>query len=542
MLPVATRRLTSLGVGRPSRPFRSTVQVSEAGRVTVALENGRIFASNDGCLAERRYRPPEREVSVNEQEPTPVDPGAPGVPGTASGSGQDLVTEVSGSTPTPAAGVPGGRAAGFRAAGSRTAGARGGARVAGSHAASERTSGRRVVGKRRGKPKRGHTVLMWLLSTTLVLALVTGLGVVFAYRHLQGNITVDDPFKALDNRPQDYDTGPKKALTILVMGLDTREGDNAVDGESGMNGSDTTILLHVSADRSRAYGISIPRDSMVERPACGDNDEIPGAKYAQWDVAYSRGGAACTVEQFELNTGVRVDETITVDFSGFKGMVNAIGGVPMCVPYDIRDPKTKAFIPKGEREMKGQEALDYVRLRYIGTGSDIDRITRQQTFVASMVNKTVSKGTLARVDKVYKFLNAATKSLTVSEGLSDLTQLAKLGVSLNGVGLDQIQFLTVPNEPWVENPNRIAWTEDAATLWKKIGKDKPLTAEFTGDAIKADKGQTSEAPAPSTSSSPSASPSASAGPQEGESEASEAEQAADREQARREAEAKGLCG
>jgi LCP family protein required for cell wall assembly len=281
---------------------------------------------------------------------------------------------------------------------------------------------------------------------------------------------------------------------------------------------------------------------MVERPACGDNDEIPGAKYAQWNVAYSRGGAACTVEQFELNTGVRVDETITVDFSGFKGMVNAIGGVPMCVPYDIRDPKTKAFIPKGEREMKGQEALDYVRLRYIGTGSDIDRITRQQTFVASMVNKTVSKGTLARVDKVYKFLNAATKSLTVSEGLSDLTQLAKLGVSLNGVGLDQIQFLTVPNEPWVENPNRIAWTEDAATLWKKIGKDKPLTAEFTGDAIKADKGQTSEAPAPSTSSSPSVSPSASAGPQEGESEASEAEQAADREQARREAEAKGLCG
>ena len=348
-----------------------------------------------------------------------------------------------------------------------------------------------VPGKRRGKPKKKHTVLTVLLSTLVVLALVTGLGVVFAYRHLQGNITATNPFEEVDDRPEDYDTGPKKPLRILVMGLDTREGEgNKVDGETGAEGSDTTILLHVSADRSRAYGISIPRDSLVERPDCGPTNEIPGASRAMWNTAFSRGGAACTIEQFEQNTGVRIDDSIVVDFNGFKGMVDAVGGVPMCIPYDIYDPKTKKTIKEGERELMGDEALSYVRLRYIGSGSDLDRIVRQQNFAASLVNKVVSKGTLARFDRVFRFLNAATKSLTVSEGLGDLKKLAGMGLSLNEVGLDQVQFLTVPNQPASDDPNRVEWSPEAETLWKKLAKDKPLTEELTGKAVRADKGQT----------------------------------------------------
>ena len=347
-----------------------------------------------------------------------------------------------------------------------------------------------VPGKRRGKPKKKHTVMTVLLSTLVVLALVTGLGVVFAYRHLQGNITSTNPFQEVDDRPEDYDTGPKKALNILVMGLDTREGEgNDVDDETGAEGSDTTILLHVSADRSRAYGVSIPRDSLVERPDCGPDNEIPGASRQMWNKAFSLGGDACTIEQFEQTTGVRIDDSIVVDFNGFKGMVNAVGGVPMCIPYDIYDRKTKTTIKKGERELMGDEALAYVRLRYIGSGSDLDRIVRQQNFAASLVNKVVSKGTLARFDRVFRFLNAATKSLTVSKGLDDPKKLAGLGMSLNEVGLDQVQFLTVPNQPAAENPNRVEWSPEAETLWKKIAKDKPLSKEFTGKAVRADKGQ-----------------------------------------------------
>ncbi|MFC6154166.1 LCP family protein [Nocardioides yefusunii] len=367
---------------------------------------------------------------------------------------------------------------------------------------------RKVAGKRRGKPKRSRTIFTVLASTVLVLALVTGLGVVFAYRHLQANIEKTDPFAHLDNadRPEDYGDG--KSKTVLIMGLDTREGENAIDDEQGLNGSDTTILVHVSADRTRAYGVSIPRDSIVDRPACGSDDEVPAKINAQWNEAYSVGGAACTVAQFEAATGVRVDETIEVKFAGFVDMVDAVGGVPMCVPRDITDPKTGQFFPKGERDMDGEEALGYVRLRYIGSGSDLDRITRQQTFVASLVNKVVSKGTLARFDKVYKFANATTKSLMISEGLADLKELAKFGLSLNSVGLHQIQFLTVPNGAWDQNPNRVAWKPEAQEMWDKIAHDEALGEEFTADAIAAgEKKEKKPKKDASASAAPSASPS-----------------------------------
>lgn len=347
-----------------------------------------------------------------------------------------------------------------------------------------------VPGKRRGKPKKKHTVLTVLVSTLVALALVTGLGVVFAYRNLSGNIEEKDHLKYVDNRPVGYDTGPRKPIRLLVLGLDTRDGPgNDVDGEKGAEGSDTTILLHVSADRTRAYGISIPRDSLVTRPDCGADNEIPGASRAMWNTAFSRAGAPCTIEQFEQNTGVRLDGSIVVDFNGFKGMVDAVGGVPMCIPYDIHDPKTGKTIKGGDRTLMGDEALSYVRLRYIGSGSDLDRITRQQYFAASLVNKVVSKGTLARVDRVYGFLDAATKSLEVSTGLGGVKKLAGIGLSLNEVGLDQVQFLTVPNQPAFDNPNRVEWTPEAESLWEKIARDEPLSEELTGKAVRADKGQ-----------------------------------------------------
>ena len=91
-------------------------------------------------------------------------------------------------------------------------------------------------------------------------------------------------------------------------------------------GSDTTILLHLSADRKRAYGVSIPRDSMVDRPAC-DHGAIPAQDYAQWNAAYAIGGPACTIQQFEQLTGIRIDHYLVVDFAGFKDMVDAVDGV-----------------------------------------------------------------------------------------------------------------------------------------------------------------------------------------------------------------------
>ncbi|WP_224766191.1 LCP family protein [Nocardioides campestrisoli] len=354
------------------------------------------------------------------------------------------------------------------------------------------------AGKRKGKGNKKHTVGAVLLASMVVLALVTGLSVAFIYRHLNGNITISDAFDEVDNAPEDL--GPKGALNILVLGSDTRDGENDIgDGEAGGGVSDTTILLHISADRERAYGISIPRDSLVTRPDCGKDNEIGGGENQMWNAAYALGGEACTIEQFNENTtftnkkgkevGIRLDDFVIIDFAGFKDMVDAVDGVPVCIPEDIDDPAHDIFIEAGEEVvLKGDEALNYVRVRYtLGDGSDIGRIKRQQNFIASMVNKVVSKGTLARPDRLVGFLDAATQSLTVSPGLRNLTKLGGLALSLQDVGLDKVQFLTVPWEydQREEYRGRVVWKPEAKKIWKKLAKDKPLSRRQSAGAINA---------------------------------------------------------
>jgi LCP family protein required for cell wall assembly len=350
--------------------------------------------------------------------------------------------------------------------------------------------------KRKGKAARKHTVGKVLLASVLVLSIVTGLGVVFFYRHLNGNLNVIETSELLgDDRPDKVRSElPQEPLNILVMGSDTRACDGcALDNEVGGNASDTTILMHLSADRERAYGISIPRDSLVDRPSCetASGEETAPAQDVMWNEAFSIGGPTCTVTQFEALTGVFVDHLVVVNFAGFEDMVDAVGGVPVCIPEDIVDPAHGINIPAGNREISGREALNYVRARYtLGDGSDISRIKRQQAFIAAMAAKVISADTLARVDRLLKFLNAATKSLTVDEGLDSLVKIAKVGVSFNGIGLDKIQFLTVPNAYFSsdsEYAGRVYWEDSAKKLWSQIEDDEPLSKTFTGDAISAGK-------------------------------------------------------
>ncbi len=369
--------------------------------------------------------------------------------------------------------------------------------------------------KRRGKVKTRHTVARVVLVSTMVLAMVTGLVVVYSFRHLSGNLSVADYENDLQDRPAKKKVeGPKEPINVLVMGSDTRQGEgNAIDNQAGEGGSDTTILLHLSADRTRAYGVSIPRDSMVDRPAC-DHGAIPAATYQQWNAAFAIGGPACTIQQFEQLTGVRLDHYVTVDFNGFQGMVDAVGGVEVCIPEEINDQAHGIHLLAGTREVSGKEALSYVRQRYaVGDGSDIGRMKRQQAFAASMANKVVSAGTLTSPTRLYGFLNAATQSLTVDPGLSNLGKIAKLGIEFRNIDLGNVQFITIPWSWDPQNPNRVVWAPEADKVWKKIAEDKVLTRKLTVDAISAAKppgvtedaggGKPGEGPPKSASPSPS---------------------------------------
>ena len=284
-----------------------------------------------------------------------------------------------------------------------------------------------------------RTVALVVTTTLLAIAAITGVTVALVYRHLDHNLNVQDITPELGtDRPTPKPrlvTAEKGPVNILIMGSDDRAAPGNQIDKIGITGkrSDTTILLHLSADRRRAYGVSVPRDSVVNRPAClgPDGQQIsPPTTGVLWNDAFNIGGAGCTVRQFEQLTGVRVDHYVVVDFAAFEGMVDALGGVEVCIPQPIVDPKHGINIAAGTTRLKGRTALNYVRARYtIGDGSDLGREKRQQGFIASMVHQVLSANTLADPITVTRFLESATKSLTVDTELGSLRKLGRSATS-----------------------------------------------------------------------------------------------------------------
>ena len=349
--------------------------------------------------------------------------------------------------------------------------------------------------RRKAKVAKKRTVGRVIVISAVVLALVTGLGMIYLIRHLNGNIETLSLDEIDGERPEKIYDGNGEPLNILVMGDDTREGaGNEIDGEGG-GGSDTTILVHLSADRSRAFAVSIPRDSIVDRPECTNS---AADTEVMWNAAYSVGGELCTIEQFEANTDIRVDHFVVVDFNGFGEMVDAVGGVPVCVPEDIDDPQREIFVPAGDPSvLSGDQALDYVRARYVGElaqQNDISRIKRQQTFIAALVREVKSAGTLTRLDRVVNFLDAATRSLKTDEELGSVTRLGKLAMQLQSIGLDEVKFVTLPTEYFEtgsEFSGKVYWTEDAVSIWQLLNEDKALPKRLLDGSISAEPPATS---------------------------------------------------
>ena len=341
-----------------------------------------------------------------------------------------------------------------------------------------------AAGKRRAATP-GRTVAATIGATLMALALATGVSVVAIYNHWNGNLNVVGLEHQLHDRPEKKKAGP---INILVMGSDTRQCDGCnVDGMVNIGArSDTTILIHLSADRKFAYGISIPRDTLVDRPACykEDGTKIPPAKDIIWNDAYSVGGPACTLEQFEQVSGIRVDNYVVIDFAGFKDMVDALDGVEVCIPQEIYDPEHHITLQPGTREIKGDEALSYVRVRYtVGDGTDPNRIRRQQAFMASMINKAISAGMLARPDRIVGFMNALTGSLQTD--FKNIAQIANVAKDFRGIGLSQIKFVTTPWVYSTSQPGRVEWTPEVKKLWKLVINDQPLSPEFSEQSISA---------------------------------------------------------
>ena len=317
---------------------------------------------------------------------------------------------------------------------------------------------------------------IFALSALLVVALVLGIG---AYLKLTGNINRVDISSALGDRPKPAATTDKVTklgpVNIMVMGSDTRQGKGNTDSKSIVGArSDTNLVVHLSADRKSAIVVSIPRDSMTMAPRdCRDkHSTVDNGVMRQWNANFTLGGPACTIRTFEGLTHVYIDHYVVVDFRGFRSMVDALGGVTVCTPVPIDDKDSHLVLPAGRTKVNGTQALGYVRVRKtVGDGSDLGRIDRQQAFLSSVIQQATQTSMLLRPDKLFRFLDAATKSTTTDMSIGDMKDIAQ---SVAEIGTDQIRFVKLPTQPYPADPNRVEWTPAAETLWTALREDKPL--------------------------------------------------------------------
>ena len=345
-----------------------------------------------------------------------------------------------------------------------------------------------VVPARRSRTQR---ILGWIALGLAVVLVFTVTGGYLVYRHLNGNIThLDTSHSELINRPAKLN----KAQNILLIGSDTRAfaGGSKFGGEVAGARSDTTILVHLSAGGRKAALVSIPRDSYVEIPACrttGGGQSSP--HHDKFNSAYSIGGPACTIATVESLTGIHIDHFVEVNFQGFQRMVNALGGVSVCLRKPINDPirfvgghyqGSGLVLPAGTSKLKGTQALAFVRARYgVGDGSDIGRIKDQQLFISAVIRKATSAGLLVDIPALYSFLDAATKSIRTDPGFG-LSQLKNLANRLHGLKPGTVSLLTVPflyNAPGVPSAD-IGWDPNKApALWAALRHDQPLPGQVT---------------------------------------------------------------
>jgi LCP family protein required for cell wall assembly len=276
----------------------------------------------------------------------------------------------------------------------------------------------------------------------------------------------------LGNRPPKLNG----STNILMIGSDSRAGSKGGFGRDVLGSrSDTTMLLHISPDHLHAYVISFPRDSEVPVYNClPDRQGHPGQSAApgqleQLNTTFSNGGAPCLWKTLEHATHIHIDHFAEVGFNSFKSIVNDLHGINVCLPFAVHNPQARLNISAGLHKVYGAQALAFVRLREnIGDGSDLQRIQRQQLFLASAVQKIKQTNLLADYNVIKDAANAVTTDLT-------LTDMIGIANSMKGLGTQAVRFISVPVVPDPADPNRVQWQDPQATdLFAAIARDNHI--------------------------------------------------------------------
>ena len=302
-----------------------------------------------------------------------------------------------------------------------------------------------VSKRRRRGPKERRKVK--LPGCGALLALVIAL--------LIGSVLIADARLNRTAAMPDQQISNTSGTNWLLVGSDSRTGlsDKDVErlgtgGDLGTVRTDTIMLMHLPL-RGKPTLVSIPRDSYVP---------VPGYGYDKINAAFSIGGPQLLVETVEQNTGLHVDRYAEIGMGGLAGVVDAAGGVEICVDEPIDDPLANINLQPGCQQMDGPTALGYVRTRATAQG-DLDRVARQREFMTTLVTRVLSPSVYLNPFRMARLLWVTPSLLTVNSD-DHAWNLARILIALRG----GLETETVPIGGFTDTEvgNVVLWDDTAA--------------------------------------------------------------------------------
>jgi LCP family protein required for cell wall assembly len=318
-----------------------------------------------------------------------------------------------------------------------------------------------------------------IMASVMALALVVGsLAVYVKFRQFWDSIQKVDVSKDLTgNRPP---VDPH-ALNLLLIGSDSRKGKNgSIGGREGIIGqrSDTVMVVHIAPGGRRAAVLSFPRDSVMPILSCAPEGGTAGqtavaGQVEQINTTFSHGGPGCLWKTIEHTTHIRINDFLELTFAGFEKVINNLGGVTICLPARVSNPKSGLYLSKGVHHVWGREALAFWRTREnIGEGSDLQRIQRDQYLMASLIQGIEHKGLLTSTTKMASVVGIAARNMFTN--IDSVTTMLSLAERLRTIKAGRVQFIEIPTQTYSGNQQWVQWTDQAPQLFSAIAHDTRL--------------------------------------------------------------------
>ncbi|MFF7738037.1 LCP family protein [Streptomyces sp. NPDC007984] len=310
--------------------------------------------------------------------------------------------------------------------------------------------------------------------TLVTLLVVTSVG---TYFWADSKLNRDVDLSKVIDRPE-----AGEGTNYLIVGSDSRKGMSAEEKKKLHTGSaegkrtDSMMILHTGGGAPTL--ISLPRDSNVTIPSFKGSDSgklYPNTgRQTKLNAAYAEDGPELLVRTVEANTGLHIDHYVEIGFAGFANIVDAVGGVEMDIPQDIKDTKSGADLKKGKQTLNGEQALAFVRTRYALAGSDLDRTKNQQKFLSALANQVATPGTVLNPFKLYPTMSAGLDTLVVDKDMS-LFDLASMFWAMKGVSGGEGKSMNMPIAGNTANGN-LQWdTAKVKTLVNQLKNDETVT-------------------------------------------------------------------